>query len=203
MFQRLLILLSVFAATTVANAEENRWSVYAGGSLNHLCLSTYGDTHYGWGGGALVGAGYDIRFNSHWSLTPQLELGYTDNGGRRTGVWAGNDDWRGYWSASIPVLANYRLTLSDKVGLRFGAGVFYTQAFAVKCYDETGTKKVTYHTRDGYRGFEDRLNLGVVGEIAAEVGPHLSYGVRVQYPVKKYNIMERQLTLSATVRYSF
>lgn len=84
--KRLLTLSIAFiiaaAAATVAEAQ-NRWNIYAGGNISHLCETAPmigSDRSFGWGGGAFAGAGYEINFNSHWSLTPQIELAYSNNG---------------------------------------------------------------------------------------------------------------------------
>lgn len=208
--RKAILFLAVAASALCAGravAEENRWSVYAGGSINHFCESTYsGMGNYGWGGGAFLGGAYDIRFNSHWSLTPAVEFAYTDNGAitpRGFSEGGRKDSWRSYWQVSIPVMATYRVGLTENVGMRFGAGFYLTEAFAVKRFDSAGANKVTYHTQDGYRAFEDRFNVGAIAEIGVETGSHWSYMVRAQYPCKDYNILRSTLTLSLGVRYTF
>ncbi len=69
--KRLLTLSIAFiiaaAAATVAEAQ-NRWNIYAGGNISHLCETAPmigSDRSFGWGGGAFAGAGYEINFNSH------------------------------------------------------------------------------------------------------------------------------------------
>lgn len=64
----ILILISIHLSIQA----QNRWNIYAGGSISHLCEKPWisSDKSYGWGGGAFLGGGYEINFNSHWNLTP-------------------------------------------------------------------------------------------------------------------------------------
>ena len=63
---------------------RNRFMVQAGGNVSHYCETPIMslDKTYGWGWGGFVGTGYEINFNRHWSLTPQVELAYINNGAR-------------------------------------------------------------------------------------------------------------------------
>lgn len=71
-----LIAIVMTILTAFTSNAQNRWNVYAGGSLSHMCETPWisSDKAYGWGGGVFVGGGYEVRFNSHWSLTPRLSL---------------------------------------------------------------------------------------------------------------------------------
>ncbi|MBD5299760.1 MAG: hypothetical protein HDS22_07330, partial [Bacteroides sp.] len=115
--------LLLMAFTFVVNAENrddktatktisNRWNVYAGGSISHNCKRFKwlldGSTGFNWGGGALIGAGYQIGLAQRWSLTPALELSFNDNGAylNKSGKplnpdWGGQlsvNTWASYWA---------------------------------------------------------------------------------------------------------
>lgn len=132
MMKRLLTLSIAFiiaaAAATVAEAQ-NRWNIYAGGNISHLCETAPmigSDRSFGWGGGAFAGAGYEINFNSHWSLTPQIELAYSNNGATLSSAEMdfshNHASWLSTLNLNIPIIASFRFPVAGEVGLRLGAG---------------------------------------------------------------------------------
>lgn len=197
----LAILAVVLAITSQA---QNRWNIYAGGSISHLCekpwIST--DKSYDWGGGAFLGGGYEINFNSHWSLTPQLELAYSNNGAslssKELGFYANHANWHSIWSINIPIIASFRFPVSDNVGLRFGTGPYIQEALAGRQYRNNSEKKESMSGN-----FSNRFNVGVIGEVAVETGKHFSYMFRTQYPFLKEGWVRKTISLSVGVRYSF
>lgn len=197
----LAILAVVLAITSQA---QNRWNIYAGGSISHLCekpwIST--DKSYDWGGGAFLGGGYEINFNSHWSLTPQLELVYSNNGAslssKELGFYANHANWHSIWSINIPIIASFRFPVSDNVGLRFGTGPYIQEALAGRQYRNNSEKKESMSGN-----FSNRFNVGVIGEVAVETGKHFSYMFRTQYPFLKEGWVRKTISLSVGVRYSF
>lgn len=198
--------VAVFMALSlsIAAKAENRWNVYGGGSISHLCetRASGSDKTYGWGGGAFLGGGYEINFNSHWSLTPQLELSFVNNG-----AYTSSKEFSFYHNHSqsirtlninIPVIASFRFPVSDNVGLRFGAGPYFQEAVAGWGYGYESDK------RESLSGtFANRFNLGVVGEAAVETGSHLSYFFRTNYPFLKEGWVRKTITLSVGVKYTF
>ena len=206
--KRTLLFLTTVLISVVASSgafAENRWSVYAGGSLSHKCDKAYWGNdklNYGWGGGAFIGGGYEINFNSHWSLSPQLELSYNNNG-----AYLNIKDWDFYgnhWenkeflTVNIPVVASFRFPLGESVGLRVGAGPYIQEALYGRQY-----KPQTNEKERMSGAFIRRFNVGVIGEVAVETGRHLSYMVRVQYPFLKEGWIKNTLILSAGIKYSF
>lgn len=202
------IFLAAIAAvlmSAITCEAQNRWNVYAGGSLAHVCeepFSNGSDNSYGWGGGAFFGGGYEINFNSHWSLTPQIEFTYIDNGARLSSKgeygFMRNAMWMRYWAINIPVLATFRFPVSDTVKLRFGVGPYLQEALS-------GTRYAGYTTEkeDMHGTFADRFNVGIMGEAAVETGNHFSYMFRASYPFLKEGWIYKTLILSVGVRYSF
>ena len=157
---------------------QNRWHLYAGGSISHLCEKPWisSDKSYGWGGGAFIGGGYEINFNPHWSLTPQLELAFNDNGAslssKELGFYANHANWQSIWSLNIPIITSFRFPITDYTGLRIGAGPYIQEAISGHRYESDSDKKVSMSGN-----FGNRFNLGVVGEIAVETGTHFAYMV--------------------------
>ena len=199
--KRIVFILVVVCAFAV-NAQ-NRWSVYGGGSISHLCEKPFGlDEGYGWGGGAFFGAAYEINFTSHWGLSPQVEIDYINNGANlsdiRISETACHLNWRDSWNVTIPVLASFRFPLSDNVRLKIAAGPYIQEAFAVRQYKTDSSEKEKCSG-----GFSDKFNFGTLEEISVETGNHFSYMFRVQYPFLKENWSRKTLTLSLGVKYTF
>jgi len=67
----------VIAMVCLPSIAQNRWNIYAGGSISHNCEGYYNRisddyNESGWGGGAFLGGGYEINFNNRWSITPRF-----------------------------------------------------------------------------------------------------------------------------------
>lgn len=146
MKQKLFLVIIAIGLDFTGHAQ-NRWNIYAGGSISHLCEIPWisSDKSYGWGGGAFIGGGYEINFNSHWSLTPQLEIAYQNNGAtlssKELSFYANHANWQSIWSVNIPVVASFRFPVSKKVGLRIGAGPYLQEAIAGRQYRNDSDKK--------------------------------------------------------------
>ena len=195
--------LVALSCSFISNAE-NRWNVYAGGSLSHSCEKiVYGnDKTLNWGGGAFLGGGYEINFNSHWSLTPQLQLSFVNNGAtfndKNLNFYQNHHLWRETFSIDIPVIASFRFSVSNGVGLRFGAGPYIQEALAGKQFKYDTDQKENMSASFAYR-----FNVGIIGEAAVETGNHLSYFFRTQYPFLKEGWVRKIITLSVGVGYTF
>lgn len=198
------ILLILFISALSASAN-GRWKVCAGASVSHFCEKSFYNSkriNYGWGGGAFIGGGYEVEFTAHWSLTPQLELSYNDNGARlhneNNTFYQNNMDWAEYLTLNIPVIVSFRFPISDKIGLKFGAGPCLKEGLYGRRY------KIGSDIKEEMSGSIDRrFNVGIVGEAAVETGKHLSYMLRVQYPFLKEGWIRNTIVLSAGVGYSF
>ncbi len=216
--RKILTGLVAFVAMIIpfAGSAENRWSIYGGGSISHLCrqgrvfkgISNDGIFQwtkigkYGWGGGAFIGAAYDIRFNRHWSISPQLELSFINNGATNSDESLnGLDkhwDWMEIWSLDIPIMVNYRFRISENTDFRLGAGCILQNTLSVTCYNMFGNKETT-----SQGSFEERTNIAAGMELAVEPGRHFSYFFRGNYPPLRYRWNTRTLTLSLGLRYTF
>lgn len=200
-----LVVVVVISTITSLSHASGSWHIYAGGSISHMCENaSYGNDrlNYGWGGGAFIGGGYEFNFTSHWSLSPQLELAYSDNGAYlNNSAWdfyGNHTDWHDFLSLNIPIIGSFKFTLSDRVGLRFGAGPYLQEALYGRRY------KYGSDIKEKMSGSIDRrFNVGIQGEVAIETGKHLSYMLRVQYPFLKEGWIRKTIILSAGVRYSF
>ncbi|MDE7345152.1 MAG: outer membrane beta-barrel protein [Muribaculaceae bacterium] len=210
------ILIAIFMLVITANSicrgqTKNRWNVYAGGSISHLCETPFAgtDKNYGWGGGAFIGGGYEINYTPHWSLTPRLEFSFDNNGGtlssKNESFFNNHARWENYWSVSIPINVSYRFSVSDNIGLRIGVGPYLQTVMSGKKYvgihdSETMVSTVKKESLSGT--FDQRFNIGAAGEIVIETKNHLSYGLRVKYPLIKRGWLMNTLTLSVGVGYS-
>ena len=195
-----IFVLTLLFSTLICRAD-GRWHIYAGGSISHMCETYYeglSKLNYGWGGGAFIGGGYEINFTPHWSLSPQFELAYNDNGAHRDNKMIWNYEWREFLTVNIPVIASFRFPLSDKVGLRVGAGPYLQEALYGRKY-RYGTD-----IKEKMSGsIARRLNVGIMGEAAVETGKHLSYMFRVQYPFLKEGWIRKTVVLSVGIGYAF
>lgn len=195
----------MIAASIAATAgAEGRWNVYGGGSISHVCETcpVGSDRSYGWGGGFFAGGGYEWSLTSHWSIMPQAEMAYVNNGGTLSSpeldFSARHSNWLQTWNLNVPVTVNYRFAATENVWIRSGAGPYLQESLSGRRY-APGTDR-----KENMSGsFSDRFNVGAIGEIAVETGRHMSYMVRVQYPFLKEGWVRKTLTLSAGVRYTF
>lgn len=207
-FKTILLLLPFFLSVTLSGMGQtpNRWNVYAGGSISHICQTPLAssDKTYGWGGGAFIGSGYEINFNPQWSLTPQVEFSFDDNGGilnATEDIFFNNHAmWQNYWSISIPVLAAYRFSVSSSVNIRIGTGIYAQEGLYGKRYIRSFNNTDKESTPGN---FERRFNTGIMGEVAVETGKHLSFMFRAKYPFLNKSWFMKTLVLSAGIRYSF
>ena len=201
----LLILCAAFQAFTIS-AQQNtssRWSVYAGANMSHFFVKPYieGSKSYKCGFGGFLGGGYDFRFTPQWSLAPQVEIAYIDNGAKLSDKSLeeyGAANWHDSWNLMVPVVASFRFNVSEKVGLRIGAGPYIQYAFAAREYNPFTLEKVKCSGSIG-----TRFNFGTIEEIAVETGRHFSYMLRFQYPFLKGTWTRKTLTVSLGVKYSF
>lgn len=215
-FMKKILTLVSMLIITISNVclgqTKNRWNVYAGGSISHLCETPLAatDKTYGWGGGAFIGGGYEINFNPHLGLTPRLEFSFDNNGAtlssENESFFNNHARWKNYWSASIPVMASYRFSLVDNVGLRIGVGPYLQTVMGGKKYvgiHDSDTMESTIYKESLSGTFDHRFNVGAAGEVAIETGNHLSYMLRAKYPFIKKGWLMKTLTLSVGIGYSF
>lgn len=181
---------------------QNRWNVAAGGSISHKTCKLFDGYSVGWGGGAFLNGGYELNFTKNWSLTPQIEIEYINNGAiikNKLYNEIMHSDWSDFLNLKIPVIASFRFKTSDFVGFRIGIGPYLQESLAGRKYKFNSTKE-----KESMHGsFQNRFNVGIQGEAAVETGNHLSYMFRVNYPFAKENWMGETITLSLGVRYSF
>lgn len=203
MLKALFTLYAVFQAFTIS-AQQNTssgWSVYAGVNMSHFFEKPlFAKSYDKCGFGGFIGGGYDFRFTPHWSLAPQVEIAYIDNGAKLSDKSLkeyGTVHWHDSWNLMVPVVASFRFNVSERVGLRIGAGPYIQYAFAARQYNLTMEKEKC----DGSIG--TRFNVGTIEEIAVETGRHFSYMLRFQYPFLKKTWTRKTLTVSLGVKYSF
>jgi len=191
--------------TALQITAQNRFMVQAGANVSHFCQTPLMslDKTYGWGFGGFVGTGYEINFNPHWSLTPQVELAYINNGARlswpKDRPYQRNGAWLDMWTVNVPVLAGFRFNLEKNVGLKISAGPYALKAFSIRQTAQDGIGKETPPQRRATAEF----NFGMMGELAVETGNHFSYLFRAQYPLLTESWTQKTLTLSLGMRYNF
>lgn len=204
MKKSLILLISSLLSCTFICLAENNWNVTIGGSISHLCEKPLvgSDKTYNWGGGAFVGAGYEINFNSHWRLTPQIEFNFINNGATlnsdELGFYANHKEWKSVVSVNIPVIASCRFNIDNTSGLSIGVGPYLQECLYGKNYAYSSEKKEAISG-----SFSKRFNLGLQGELSLETKKNLSYLLRTQYPLLNEGWIRKTITLSLGVRYTF
>ena len=221
--KRIFTFLILGCLVSITSFATDRWGIYIAGTLSHDCGGYFdynadGNTNFKWGGGALLGCGYEIGFANAWSITPALEFSYTDNGAyyNKTGKPAVNPFatdskaqsvshiWTSSWNIAIPVTAGYRIALSNNVRLRINAGVYFSEALAVRHFVNTGnSQNPVYEKRKVSSDFGNDFQIGTVGSFSVETAPHFSYFFRTQYPFLKDRWSTSTVTLALGVGYSF
>lgn len=214
-----IVLVAMMAAVGLGVSAQNRWNVYAGGSISHDCGGYFkwnaeGNTDFNWGGGAFLGGGYEINMSDYFSLNPALEIQYIDNGVyfNKTGKPSYNsygysvaDIWTDSWSFNIPFTAGVRVPFSDKVGIKVDAGFYLSETFAKRHYKKTGgtDEQPRLEKKKAGANFGDDFQVGFIGSVALETGRHFSYFFRTQYPFLKDRWSSKTLTLAIGLKYSF
>lgn len=202
--RRIMLVLSALMMVWTAGYSQNRWKVYGGASVSHYCETPWlgSDKSYGWGGGAFAGGAYELHFNSHWRLTPALEVSYVNNGATLSNkdldFSYNHSVWLDTWNLNIPVVASVGFSLTSQIGVRLGAGPYLQYTLAARKYAIDSDKKESLSGR-----FSRRFNIGVIGELAVETGKHLSYFFRPQYPFLTEGWVRKTVTLSFGVGYAF
>lgn len=213
------IIMAMMIASMLTSFAQNRWNIYAGGSISHYQGGYFkwdaeGNTNFDWGGGAFLGGGYEVGLNNRFSLTPAIELSFTDNGAyyNKTGLPAydpfGNDKsgiWSSAWAINIPITAGFRIPLNDMVRFKIDAGPYLSEAFSVKHYAKVGgtNENPIIQKKKSTSDFGQDFQIGIIGGVAVETGNHFSYFFRTQYPFLKDRWSSKTITLAIGVKYAF
>lgn len=219
------IVISIFTASASESqtrlgvrGENNRWSIYAGGSLTHNCGGTFfkefdGDSRFDWGGGAFIGGGYELNFKRHWSFNPSLEFEFIDNGVyyNKTGTpgysfygYCEENIWASYFAVKIPFTMGYRFYIANNVGFKVDAGFYINEAFGVSTYvGNPEMPKENLRKKKAHFTVGENFQTGFIGGISVETGNHFSYFLRTQYPFLKKRYTTNNLTLSLGLKYTF
>lgn len=215
---RSLVIFILSLSSWFSIFAQNTWNVYVGGTLSHDVSSSSiwtpeGDSKVRWGGGFMVGGGYEIYFNSSWSFSPSIELSFTNNGEylNKTGRPLINESklaegsWAEYWSMSMPLTVGYRVTMTDRVKLKIELGAFISQAFYVRQaeYKNQYDKNMEIKKSKSPFHFGNNFQTGAMGGISIESGDHLSYFIRTQYPFLVGRYSTHIMTISLGIKYAF
>lgn len=202
--KKIIFLILIFISIKLPILAENRWNIYAGGSISHLCEKPWmgSDKSYGWGGGAFFGTGYEFNLNEHWNITPQLEFSYINNGATLSSseldFYSNHSQWKNTWNVSIPILMGFRFPINDKLKFRIAAGPYIMESICGKYYGFGSSEKDKLSGNIGLR-----TNVGLMGEISLETGKHLAIMFRPQYPFLKEGWIRKTLTLAIGLHYYF
>lgn len=205
------------ALFSLTSYSQNRCNIYLAGSLIHNCGGYFdwnedGNTGFKWGGGAILGGGYELNFSEHWSFTPGIELTYTDNGAyyNKTGQPAYSngdyikDVWASSWSVNLPLTAGFRFPITNKVGFKIDAGSYLEEAFYVKQFFNVGTNSnPILEKKKVSPNFGRDFQFGFIGGVSVETGKHLSYFFQTRYPFLDKRWSTSNLSLVLGVKYSF
>ncbi len=216
------VLIFALALISASAFAQNRWSVYGGINITKKNETCYGSMYYkgtfetyfndkSWTPGGFVGIAYDIKFKHNLSLQPALEYNIINQKANYHYIWHKTPseyifNTKEYnqqtilHTLTVPVLVNYRISVSDKIGLRFGVGPYLQAAVGgKKCYYYGATSKIN----DIYKGCRKyQFTVGIKAEAALETGDHLSYVIGFQRPFCE-GAIDKAVTINAGVRYTF
>lgn len=90
------------------------------GLMGGINASVSSADHVDWRFGGFVGGVYDIQLKESFYLQPRLVLSYQEN--QRT------PEFYSQWNAALPILASFKMRLSDNSALRLNAGPYLQYA---------------------------------------------------------------------------
>lgn len=119
----ILVCVALFAGTASAQIT---WNMKAGAGFAHCIGEDSWDTYNHFVG--KIGAGIEKPFTSNWSLMPSLEIALK---GAKFEEFNVKETWNLFY-LQVPVLAAYRINLTDKWNLTLKAGPYLACALSGK-----------------------------------------------------------------------
>ena len=181
----ILILFSFFI--TLPLLAQNHWGIMGGANL-----STTTAEGFKWRAGGYVGGLYDVQLSESWYVQPQLLFSYEENKSKNVSK---TDVFFSQYALTLPVLASFRVRLSDAFFMRVNAGP-YVQYALFGNQQEYGE---WWHA-----DFGDHFTYGLKGGLALE-SKHWFGTIDCKYSLKKsfVNYDGHGLTFSAGIGYKF
>lgn len=185
--KRLLMPLVALCFMVTTSFAQNRWGIMSG-----VNLSTSSAKDFGWRAGGYIGGLYDIQLSDAWYIQPQLLFTYEEN---KLKAKMGSDVFWSQYALTLPVLASFKVKLSNVFSMRINAGP-YVQYALFGNQQEYGE---WWHA-----DFGDHFTYGLKGGIALEHN-HWLFSMDCKYSLKKsfLNNDGHGLTLSAGIGYKF
>ena len=152
--KKIVMTLCAFLLALSVNAQKGF------GLMGGVNVSTSSADYMDWRVGGFIGGLYNIQLKNNFYLQPRLVLSYQEN--QRT------PEFYSQWNVSIPVLASYRMKMSECTALRLNAGPY-----------------VQYAVFGREKPF---LNDGALGWWHMDFSDKITYGgqVDVQFEYKKF-----------------
>ncbi len=155
--KKVLFLLAMAVVSITASAQIT-WNAKAGVGIAHCYGDAEGLSSHIVG---KIGVGIEKPLTSNWSLMPSFEVA----------IKGAQEDWDGEEKAKlnlyylqIPILAAYRLNLSDSWNMTLKAGPYFAYAIAGNIKAGDYSEDIFKKTNDGYNGanrFDAGLDLGI------------------------------------------
>lgn len=126
----ILVCMALFAGTASAQIT---WNMKAGAGIAH-CI---GEDSWEMGNRFVgkIGVGIEKPFTSNWSLMPSLEIAL--KGALYLSTSSADDEVLSYYYIQVPMLAAYRINLTDKWNLTLKAGPYLACALSGKLKSDT------------------------------------------------------------------
>lgn len=144
-------LMTLCLMASITSFAQNRWGIMSG-----VNLSTSSAKDFGWRTGGYVGGLYDIRLTDSWYIQPQLLFSYEANK-REAGALP--KFFRSQYALTLPVLASFKVQMSDDFSLRINAGPYVQYAM----FGNEQKYGEWWHA-----DFGDHFTYGLKGGLAAE-----------------------------------
>ena len=209
MKQKVLLLLLIICP--LAMSAQNRWGIMGGANLSTSTAHSSGlwsafDSK--WKAGGYIGGLYDIQLNGSWYIQPQLIFSYeTDRAKFLSGEKTSEDldVSTSMYSLTLPVLASFKVGLSNDLALRINAGPYMQYAM----FGRDRTRFIVDSKEQSYSSSWDmslwkHFIFGLKGGIFLE-RKHWLLSVDCKYSLMKHalNHEGHGLSLSAGVGYKF
>ena len=167
------MMVSLMLLTLTVNAQSGF------GLMGGVNSSTSSANDVGWRTGGFIGGLYDIQLNNWFYLQPRLVLSYQENQREvkntlSTPSKSLGNEFYSQWNVTIPLLASFRMSLSDKSALRLNVGPYIQYAIF-------GREKNVYY----YNAGQTIQSYGETSQVPAGVSDlkwwHYDFGDKITY----------------------
>ncbi len=199
--KKIILVLALIMGAVAVNAQIT-WNVKAGAGLSRI-TGGEGDMKFGW----KIGVGIEKPLSENWLIMPTLEFK------QKGSTWSESYDLSdseiseaiSITYIQLPIMAAYRIRLTDEVNMTFKAGPYFAYALSGKIeaeFDGEGDSMDLFDLEDSNR-FDAGIAFGIDFEYHRFVG-----GLETEYGLVKVvggegSYSNKNLGLYVTLGYKF